>query len=883
MGIESVQIFEQKHSIVYPNYSFGIPFRFVALEANLRSHHCPRKLQHNVQAPMVTAAADNDSVLSAYVQDSASVSPAHVASAIQSVIISVAARKSVSKSTIKTAQNVLASLFQSPHPDIIPRLLLVCDGGVPYDNVDHFVLCTAAWKALSAAVIQEFSSNQMPASTLLKMIASATQAAFSMVLRVVSMVQALASSGGSSVARWVKVAKFFALHATRGAQVLSRTNDGASVMIDEGTKKLFADACGHAIRLLGLLAFACFSSDHEFRAIRDDLITGLSPLVTSLTRSLLTTLCFTIDQDSPKFALSVLDTTHKSFSNPSIFVVDKYPPCSPELLHLFATLQLMRYAASEPSKLTNETNGKTDRDFRALRHIFRRSLCAALFSTLDTCYDKIVTLRERTSQTPFIVVIASVAAECFTAVDLNEVKGIETSITSLQDALFVEMSSVNPARALVAVEGLCQILRVLLAKRKPEQSHRCVGLLVGVMKCSQMALTLRSAHAESRWIPLAARMGHLCINEEGMLLRAFNESCKQTASNLNKHAFHDPFLLRLIYKLCHNSPLSTDIGTKNDASCALSLSRILKCFNLDMGQFKHFVVDILNKKCIDDDLVQCALALVPYVMDRMHGSSVVVGCIRQGGLSAAAFCVGMHTLQPANIDTGSLSGLVKDARSYVDRCGVVVCAAVSAFVSRGVSHAGIVERPAMLSELLGLLRMSVEKVATTGGDERDAAAITALSGAVYYHAAIALSSVTSTVTRNRVDVNSVVGENVLMVIEKSQERHMELKNRAGAQGDDDWATVLREKDHIAAETNACRRGGTRLQKKSTHGGNVVAVSRLETIQGVRESLAGLLGEMVTAVASEGDNSANWRTSLIAELNELRRTVNFIEDWCDKEK
>lgn len=836
---------------------------------------------------MVTAAADNDTVLSAYIQDSASVTPAHVATAIQSVIISVAARKSVSKSTIKAAQNVLALLFQSPHPDIIPCLLLVCDSGVPYDNVDHFVLCTAAWKALSAAVIQEFSSNQMPASTLLQMIANATQATFSMVLRVVSMVQALTSSGSGSVARWVKVAKFFALHATRGAQVLSRTNDGASVMIDEGTKKLFADACGHAIRLLGLLTFACFSSDHEFRAIRDDLITVLSPLVTSLTRSLLTTLCLTIDQDSPKFALSVLDTTHRSFSNPSIFVVDKNPPCPPELLHLFATLQLMRYAASEPSKLTNETKGKTDRDFRALRHLFRRSLCAALFSTLDTCYDKIVTLRERNSQTPFIVVIASVVAECFAAVDLNEVKGIETSVTSLQDALFVEMSAVNPARALVAAEGLYQILRVLLARRKSEQSHRCVGLLGSVMKCSQMALNLRSAHAESRWIPLAARMGHLCIDEEGMLLRALKESCKHSASaktDLNNRAFHDLFLLRLIHALCHNSPLSTGIGAKNETSCVIHLPRILKCFDLDTEQFKHFVVDILNKKCIDDDLFQCALALAPYAMDKKHGSSVAVSCMKQGGLSAAAFCVGMHTLQPANIDNNLLSGLVKDAKSYVDRYGVVVCAAVSAFVSAGVSHAGIVERPALLSELLGLLRMSVEKVATTGGDERDAAAITAISGAVYYHAAIALSSVTSTATRNCIDVNSVIGENVLMVIEKSQERHMEFKNRTDAQGDDDWATILREKDHIAAETSACRRGGTRFQKKSGHiGGDVAAASRLEMIQGFRESLTGLFREMVTARASECDNADNRRYGLIAELSELRRTVNFIEDWCDKEK
>lgn len=833
---------------------------------------------------MVTAASDNDSVLSAYAQDPKSVAPGEIANAAQGVITSVAARKSVPRSTIQITQRALASLFQSPHPDVIPNLLPVCDGNVPYENVDHFVLCTAAWKALSAAVVHQFSANSVPVALLLQIIVNAAQAAFSMVLRIVAMLQAADASGSASVARWTKVAKFFTLHATRCAQVLSRTNHTASVIADEPTKKLFTDVCAHAMRLLGLLSYACFFSHHEFLAIREDITTGLSPLVTSLTRSLLTTLCISIEQDSPTFALSVLETTHKSFSNPSLFVVDKSTPCPPALLHLFATLQLMRYAASEPSKVTTDANRKGGRDFRALRHIFRPSLCPALFCSLDTCYDKVVTLRERKSQTPLIVTIASVAAECFAVLDLYEAQSNENLTTSLRDSLLIEMSAVNPARALVAAEGLCQIFRALLSRKKPEQVRHCVGLYAGVLKCSQMALTLRSAHAESRWLPLAARMGLLCVDDEGVLSRAFNESRGNSDSyeiELNKRVFHDLFLLRLIHALCCGSSINTDSGSRNAVRRFSSVTEILKCFNLNIGQLNRFVSDILGKRRFDDDLVQCALALTPYVMNKERGCDTVTGCLRQGSISAAAFCTGVHLIQPTNTDVESVSGLIKEARSYVDRYGVVVCAATSAFVSRGVSQSGIVERPALLSEFLGLLRMSVEKVITTGGDEHNAATITALSGSVYYHAAIALSSVTPIATRIRIDVSKIVGNDVLSVIERSQERHMELKHRIRSQGDDDWATILREKEHITTETSACRRGGTRRSRRSPGQTDacVAATSQIEAVQSAREQLVDLLGEMVTVAVSEGDNAGNRRTGLIMELGELRRTVDFIEDWC----
>lgn len=864
-------------------------FKFVALGVSFSPKETETLRCLSTPAPMVTSAPGGYDILSAYANEPTSVSPTEVAGAVERVITAVATPNSVTKATIKVTQTVLASLFQSPHPDIIANLLPVCDLGVPFDNVDQFVLCTAAWKALSAAVVHKSSVKVLSVPTLLKIIEKALSAGFSMLLRAVSMVHPSPPSGTGNVGRWMKVAKFFVLHATRCVQVFSQICNSASITEDSRTKELFSGAFGHALRLLGLLGYACFLSDHEFRAIRDDLTTGLSHLVTSLIRSLLTTFCMLIKEGPPTFAMSVLDATHKSFANPSLFLVDKSTPCSPPLLHVFTTLQIMRYAASDPSSITDESNGKSNRDFRALRQIFRRSLCPTLFCALDDCYDKIVTVREKTSQNPLIVTIASVAAECFAVIELNVGQTIEKSEASLLDALLMQMSAVNPARAFVAAEGLFQIFRAFLARYKPGQSCHCTDLATSIMACSRMAFALRSAHAESRWLPLAARVGLLCVAQDDMLVRALGGSRSHSGSagnGSNERSMHDLFKLRLVQAMCLVSSGNTEDDTKEDKSDPACLSAILKCVGLDTEQVQKFVVEALSMSDVGDGLTQCAVALAPHVMGRKRATEVVGRHFTLGGMSATAFCTGLNVMQPVFLHDDLISGVVKVTKLSVVRHGVAVYGAISSFISRGMGQAGVTERPALLSGLVELLLMLIPTVLRTGGNENDAIIINPMLGCVFFHAASALSSFESIMTQRGTHMNDYIGNNMmsaLTVLDETRKRHLELERRLKGEGDDDWVIVSREADQITAETRACRRGGKRhvLGKAGSSTGAAVAGNITETVGGIRESLVGLLGDVVNG-ATKGDSVDIRRTGLMAELNEMRRTLGCIEDWCNND-
>lgn len=826
-------------------------------------------------------------VLTTFVQNSESVPARDVADAIQRIITTLSKSESVPKETVKVAQHALATLFQAPNPDIIPSLLPVCQLDVSSQAVDMFVLCTAAWKALSAAVVHSVPLQTVSSPIVFQVIASATNASCTMLLRGVAFSNVADSSGKNGVGRCVKIAKFYALHATRCTKAFVAATSNDKSFLDDSNAQSFTDLFGSVLRLTGLLSFVLCHNNSHLISVREELVSSLAPPVTSLMSSTISMLCPCLEREKSLQAINVFSNALKSFSNESFFKLDNSMACPPSLLQLFATLHVMRYVASKCSMpIHNQTDSGRKDDVLRLRHIFKRNLCPPFFTALDGCYNEVVSVRVESSPVPLLSTVASSAAECFSKIDVCGINSVEQSATRLRDSLLIEMSAVNPARAFVASEGLIRIFFKLVTD--PDRSVERFELLSKILRCCRMAFAMQSAHADSRWLRLAARCGVLSLQDEGLLLRAVKSSRMRTLPNDDSGVIfnlHDVFLLRLVHAMYRHTLLSKDEGNDAQASSFLTVSKVLECLQMKLPEVQALVTACLQGDNCNYEVTQCSLALASCVLDDASASNIVATFLLHKGQELSSFCVGLHAIQPLLLDADRLNGVVTEARNYVKQYGVVVCVPAAAFVLRAVKKGGK-RSEQMTAEMLRLLRLTVEKVMSTGGNEKQRVVENALSGTVLYLAAEALSLIGSTVSQcGGVDVSKILGDQVLREIEKAQERKMELTQRIDSGVEDDWLNASKERAQIEAEKAACGGGGGGggnqkmenlvLQHQACNSVN----TELGAAQSARESLLRLLGMIVRGQLPGSGLSEKRQEGIMGELEELQNLLHCVELWC----
>lgn len=804
----------------------------------------------------MSATAPNEAaVLTAFLQSPSTVSAEQAAESVHAVIAKAAGPSGAPPATVQLAQRVLVHLFKTPSLDVIPHLLPACECHIASRVLDVFVLSTAAWKAVTVAALHAVRQHTVDDSIALRILSFSMRAALSMLLRAVAFSRQPAAIAIPDVARHVKIAKFYALNAMRCAAAFATV-----VVIQAQLYKRFADVVTAVLRLVGLVSYMLLMCQAQLSTVFDQLKNEIAPLISATLLSVLAMLRPMFSSDDLHNANSFVSKCFQNFAADSAFEIDESVPVVPSLPRLFSILHVMRHAACD----ITSTESNPAEDVRFLRTLFHPVFCPILFDSLSANYEQLVTLRVSASAVPLIQVVTNAAAECLAITDVYG--DLKTGrVASNQISLLIEMSAVNPLRAHLAADALTRIFTIL-----PSAAERRVQLFTAVTSCARMAHALGSAHAHSRWIPLVARLALLSPNDDDLLLRGLGASRVGPAQPTRdmKISMSDSFALRVIASVCrHISAGQHSIAEKGSTKDAASdhesdVMGVLRKAKLDRTTLRAFVQKCIANASGDSEAAGAALELVPFVLDTMSTSLLLVNFMKKG-VNASLFCAAINMLQPAYMQETAIHSTVQTSSAAVNRHGEVVCAVVAGFIARAARAMCNKGSKVELRGLSRLLQVAIETSQRANNKGNNPVA-SALYGATMHHAAEILSLVGSLRGNGE---RLALAEAQLSAVEDAQSRWQQYDMQR-AKNDDGSVDLAKEATWIALEKVSCKQGSRR---------NVVcpkrSASAIESVRTVREGVVELLENVL------GDNGGKLGEDVAVEIEGLRCMVNCVSHWA----
>lgn len=472
--------------------------------------------------------SQDNTTLSSFLDSRAAESAEEAAKTVARVAHAAATGGNVEKQSVQLAKNTLLLLCEQPSKAVLPHLIPLCEQVVPMTVIDAFVLCTTAWKVVCATLTKcKDDDAVMAACNTLHIMQCACRCALAMLVR--SFTDNHSTVG--HVTRCIRVVKFYCAHAKRCTELVAQISKSCVEVTAD--KCNFSDMAATVFRLVA--ALTQISVTQSTSALPDPIRAEISgPITKTAADTLAIFLRFlpALLASSGTCATTLMTNSLHLVGDAAALEGDAARRLlDVQLMRLFMVLHLMRFGASS----------SPDQNVYDWLHQFFKSLCRSLFESLDGAYDSIVTLRHPSTGIPILHSVYTIAAQSLVAtpqyVHLN--------------GLLMEMSARNPARATVSAEILKSLYADTAHVRKP--------IIQAVVRCARAAWALRSAHFETRWLPLATLIAEKSFEVSGAsklefdLLTALHVSGDQTpliGPSPRGLSLNDAFSVRIVAALC---------------------------------------------------------------------------------------------------------------------------------------------------------------------------------------------------------------------------------------------------------------------------------------------------------------------------------------------
>lgn len=561
----------------------------------------------------------------------------------------------VEKQSVQLAKNTLILLCEQPSAAVLPHLIPLCEQVVPMTVIDAFVLCTTAWKVVCATLTKcKDDDAVMVACNTLHIMQCACRCALDMLTPQFTDNQ----SAAGHVSRCIRVVKFYCAHAKRCAELVAQISKPC-IRVD-ADRINFSDIAATVFRLIA--ALTQISATQSDSGLPDQIQTEIGGPITKTAADTLAIFLRFLPA-----LLSSSGTCATALINDSLQLVGDATALEKnaasrvfdaQLMRLFTVLHLMRFGAS-----SLDQNG-----YDWLHQFFKSSLCRNLFESLDGAYDSIVTLRHPSTGIPILHSVYTIAAQSLVAtpqyVNLN--------------GLLMEMSARNPARATVS----SNILKSLYVDTPHLRKH----IIRAVVRCARGAWALRSAHFESRWLPLATLIAEKSFRRpeapglEFDLLTALHVSRDQTpviGPSPRGLSLKDAFSIRIVAALCERiADQGKDVH--NEVACLFDKLKLNKQQARDRVD-KHIAYlkkhDSGRYGTSGSVWVDAIVRLVPFLYDLGKdacATQCALACDTRGMLTinSTTFCAILNRLDISEADQGTLQQLGRACLHLIKRDGL---------------------------------------------------------------------------------------------------------------------------------------------------------------------------------------------------------------------
>jgi hypothetical protein len=656
-------------------------------------------------APVRADMAADTALLRAYVTDSVARRDDRTA------VVAAACRPGADQ---RAASAALGALKADPptDADAVSALLAVAAGGARVDDIAVFVLATAAWKVVTAAVNAPLPAVQdVPLRKRILVTAlTSSSTLLGDIQRMFSDVADEPTNAGrrqqtvTAVTRFIKIVRFHCVNATRLAERF----------IEQRTAMCEADACVSSalLNLAGMLQATALQSDVLPADIAGELEKQALMPATVVTKTVLA-MCenstevgkaivraFSVGDhggvDQSKLSGRIVALAYLArmgeFANP--------PRPSQDALVTTPDEEMDEIGAGpKETAIIGDRLGKVEStsntlvDLRAQERISVSSrtgdmlrlavapfILPLIFQLADRVYASAFRVHLRVSERTLASLVAAAVGDC-AAQAVDVVSDNDTCALTVTTAVLLEhISRYNPLVAHVAAEGLLALLQHL-----DSATQRQLTLFYTVMAVTRLSLAADLACAEAQWVPLACQMAEYllsvnCLHASDLFplfpaayLREEPRSKEGTPSIVDS-MFCDVAALRVLAGLM----LACGLNEPREKQPNEILQQL--CVPLDkLGGFTR--MSLLGNSQ-GGRVAEACVHLLPHVCDPRSAAGAALVCFKRPACSTSLVISALNTLNPALMPEASLRAVASEASRAMQRHGPRIYPAIVALVSR---------------------------------------------------------------------------------------------------------------------------------------------------------------------------------------------------------
>lgn len=674
-----------------------------------------------------TSGAD-DGRLREYAQGSASVCGAEVASTVCRIAERISCAGGITPESRDAARHALVKLACEPQPDALPALLTICEIGISLQVVDAFLLSSLAWKAV-VPTCQKFSGTgcippQVRLRTPLCAILSAKRLLYG--IRRSGNGSSPDPSGLSSAPlKAVKISRFHCSNAAKCAKAFAEGGqwDASS---EESLCQLLAAVLELSAYVLFLISFEESVTEELRHELQQSVCHGLGATL-RFVLSIVSTFRQSNDvKDASAILCRAVDQIPEIKDDSSVA-----PSISQGGLQLLANLHLMRYAVSETPKedtvAQSDPPGHSDEPGPFLcSDMLISELLPRFFQRLATEHKTLLVCRHAQTALQMPDVLCAAVEEWVLTAEANSDASCLDRTRILEELLLSQLTSSAATPALMAMRI---ILRIAGAEHSTAQRRQ--QLLILALRATRISLSVCPGHAERRWIPLAAALGHEIMKRNEDLeeaLRTYQADNVQSASEIQTEKtvdlqLGDPVVLRVTAALCgkliaeeteNGSALVSPQRAEENVSI---LDRVVHSLGLNRPQLVSFVKDVVLGNKDTGATAEAALYLIPYLMDARASSGAALVCLKREESSIRIVQRAFNILNPAVMSPSATRTACNQASALIRKFGATICPPVTAFVARAAHSLRSTVPLSDWHYLSSLLNLAVSTLQPSGSEE----------------------------------------------------------------------------------------------------------------------------------------------------------------------
>jgi hypothetical protein len=639
----------------------------------------------------------------------------------------------------RAASAALAALKSDPptDPRLLSALLTVAAGGARIDDIAVFVLATAAWKVVTAAVYAPFPAVQdVPLrKRILVSALTLSSAILRDICRMLSDIADLAPDAGrhqetvSAVTRFIKIVRFHCVNAARMAEHF----------MEQKIVMTASDACVSSalLNLASVLRATALQSDVMPSDVVDELETQALMPATAVTNavlamfetssdvgeSIVTALgvgeCGGVDQAQLAgrlVAVAYLVRMGQVAAPPRpepLIRPDNEPgeegagavdrdametlqePTSGATASAAATAGCAAFAANATAAPTaspgdDKIRGRSAASFRTgnwLRQAARPFILPLLLDLVGRTYATAFRVRLRVGgNTLASLAVAAVGSCAAQAADAFSDDDVDDPTTITVALLLEEVASRNPLVAYVAAEGCLALLQHLSPYSAKQMKFFCTVLAI-----TRLALAADVSCAESQWVPLGARMAAYLLSVHRLRAsdmfplfpspQRIDSVSGDGLDVINDRVLCDVAALRILAGLIHmvSQPDGRHESEQNQPS------QILEDLGLPIDKLSGFAKAALLGNAQGGRVAEACVHLLPHVCDARSAAGAALACLKRPTCSTALVVSALNTLNPGSMPDASLRVFACEAPRVMHRHGPRIYPAIVALASRVVT------------------------------------------------------------------------------------------------------------------------------------------------------------------------------------------------------